>query len=111
MAQIDPIAHSQQLLDEANQFMERQQWQQAEERFRQVAKNLARKATRSGDSETASLSKALTGWARCLLERGQLAEAMKMARRALSLTPDSEEAQHLLPECPLGEPGEVAGGI
>jgi hypothetical protein len=46
MAQIDPIAHSQQLLDEANQFMERQQWQQAEERFRQVAKNLARKATR-----------------------------------------------------------------
>jgi tetratricopeptide (TPR) repeat protein len=94
MAQIDPIAHSQKLLDEANQFMERQQWQQAEERFRQVAKNLARKATRSEIAKPI-LSKALTGWARCLLERGQLMEAMKIARRALSLMPDFEEAQNL----------------
>jgi tetratricopeptide (TPR) repeat protein len=101
MAQIDPIAHSQQLLDEANQFMEQQQWQQAEERFRQVAKNLARKATRLEIAKPL-LSKALTGWARCLLERGQLAEAMKKARRALSLTPNSEEAQHLLLNALLG---------
>lgn len=94
MAQIDPIAYSQKLLDEANQFMERQEWQQAEERFRKVAKNLTRKLLPS-EIVKPILTKALTGWARCLLERGQLVEAMKMARRALSLMPNSEEAQNL----------------
>ncbi|MFN4180539.1 MAG: tetratricopeptide repeat protein, partial [Armatimonadota bacterium] len=94
MAQIDLIAGSQALLDEANKFMEQQEWQQAEERFRKVARNLTRKASRS-EILKPLLTKALTGWARCLLERGKLPEAVKVARRALSLVPDSEEAQYL----------------
>ncbi|MCX7969782.1 MAG: tetratricopeptide repeat protein, partial [Armatimonadetes bacterium] len=94
MAQVDLLASSQALLDEANKFLERHEWQQAEERFRRVAQNLTRKASRS-EILKPLLTKALTGWARCLLEKGQLPEAIKVVRRALSLMPDSEEAQNL----------------
>lgn len=95
MGQVDPAVRSQLLLEEANQLMEQQDWQGAEEKFRQVARNLSRKVSRSENLKP-MLMKALTGWARCLLEKGQLPEAMKIAHRALSLTPTSEEAQNLL---------------
>lgn len=74
--------------------MEQNKWQQAEERFKRVARILFRKFVRS-ENVKPILTKALTGWARCLIERGQLPEAMKVARKALSITPSSEEAQNL----------------
>jgi len=94
MAQVDLVTSNQTLLDEANKLVEQREWQKAEERFKQVARNLTRKASRS-EILKSMLMKALTGWARCLLEKGQLPEALKVARRALSLMPDAEEAQNL----------------
>lgn len=101
MGRADPIALSQELLSEANQFIERREWQRAEERFRWVAKNLSREASRSEVAKPL-LFKALAGWARCLLERRQMVEAIKVARRALTLMPDSEEAQNLLLSALMG---------
>ncbi|MCS7191696.1 MAG: tetratricopeptide repeat protein [Armatimonadetes bacterium] len=101
MAQTDLIAFSQALLDEANRFMKQKEWQQAEERFRKVAQNLARKSSIS-ESVKPLLTKALIGWARCLIEKGQLPEAMKIAQRALSIMPSCEEAQSLLLNALLG---------
>ncbi|MCS7263542.1 MAG: tetratricopeptide repeat protein [Armatimonadetes bacterium] len=94
MGQTDLISSSQALLDEAKQFMEQNHWQQAEERFKQVARKLARKSLRS-ENVKPLLTKALTGWARCLIEKGQLPDAIKIARRALSIMPSYEEAQNL----------------
>lgn len=82
------------LLDEAHQLMERKDWEEAKERFRKVAQKLTRQRVRPNELKPL-LTQALTGWARCLLEQGQMLEALKIARRALHLIPASEEVQHL----------------
>ncbi|GEM_PF-478745 len=94
MEQTDLIAFNQALLDEANQLVEQSDWWQAEERFKQVVQNLTRKSVRSKNVKPL-LTKALIGWAHCLIEKGQLPEAIKVAQKALSITPSSEEAKNL----------------
>lgn len=89
-----PSSSIQALLDEAHQLMEHRDWQEAEKLLRQVVKTLTRKRKASKDLKDL-LIEALTGWARCLLERGYVPEALKIAKRALRIMPSSEEAQHL----------------